>query len=121
MYLFEGKEQSMKKTTEEKLQEIIQNIEEIESLTRDMEYEDFKNKRKASYSVLFLLILIAETVRSLPRSFKSEHPEIPWAAVADMESVLTKAKRDVNLNIVWRTSRENIPKLKEQLQRILHR
>lgn len=109
----------MKRIPKKKLQKMISNTIEIASLTSGIEYDVFKNDRKRSYSVLFLQIVIAETVKRLPRSFRSRYSEIPWSEIANLEKVLIVDKKNVDLDMVWKTSHDMIPKLKNSLERIL--
>ena len=109
----------MKRIPRRKLQKIMNNISEINSLTAGMESEDFKNDKKRSYSVLFLQIVIAETVKRLPRSFRSHHPDVPWAEIANLEKVLLVDKKNVDLDMVWKASHDMIPKLESSLKRTL--
>jgi Protein of unknown function DUF86 len=47
------------------------------------------------------------------------NPELPWADMRDMRNIVIHAYFDVQLQVVWRTVQEDLPKLKQQVEHLL--
>lgn len=47
------------------------------------------------------------------------HPEVPWKDMRTMRNKVIHDYFDVDLDIVWNTVREDLPKLAEQIEAIL--
>jgi len=109
----------VRKTPKEALTDILGYINDIESFTRDLEYDDFKNQKQKHYSVLYALLVIGEAVKRVPESFRSNYREIPWKEIAGMRDVMIHDYIGIDLDIVWKTCRESLPSLKLQIERIL--
>jgi uncharacterized protein with HEPN domain len=60
--------------------------------------------------------IIGEAVNHINRvalEFIAQHPELPWQDMRDMCNVVIHAYFAVDLQIVWRTVQEDLPKLKQ--------
>ncbi|MCU0547559.1 MAG: DUF86 domain-containing protein [Oscillatoriaceae cyanobacterium Prado104] len=65
------------------------------------------------------LQIIGEASNSMSERFKSQHPEIPWQDMADFRNVLVHEYFRIDLDIVWSIIEQELPKLKENVARIL--
>lgn len=52
-------------------------------------------------------------------AYKREHPSIPWYEMYGLRNRIVHDYEGVNLSLVWEIITEDIPKLSEQLRRIL--
>ena len=50
---------------------------------------------------------------------QATHPEIPWREMIGMRNVVVHDYADVDLSLVWKTVREDLPGLIERLNAIL--
>jgi uncharacterized protein with HEPN domain len=95
--------------------EIIFLIKETEGI----KFEEFiKNevlKRACSRS----LEIIGEAIKNLSPDFKKQHKEIEWKKIAGLRDKMIHGYFGVNWDIVWDVIRNQIPKLKEQVENIL--
>jgi uncharacterized protein with HEPN domain len=67
--------------------------------------------------------IIGEAVNHIHRvapEFIAQHPELPWQDMRDMRNVVIHAYFAVDLQIVWRTVQEDLPKLKQQIDQLLN-
>ena len=64
------------------------------------------------------LEIIGEAVRNLPQDFKEKYPNVPWKEIAGMRNKLIHEYFGVNYGIIWRTVKEDIPRLRTQINEI---
>ena len=106
----------MKRSYEDYLNDIIEAINLIEEFTEGMEFEDFQRDRKTQFAVIRALEIIGEAAKNIPTEFQRKHPEVPWGEMARMRDKLIHAYFGVDLCVVWRTVKEDIPLLKHLLE-----
>jgi uncharacterized protein with HEPN domain len=85
-----------------------------------MSLREFISDPKAVSSVQHQLMIMGEAVKRLSAECKDRMPGISWAQIARMRDRLIHSYDDVDLDIVWRTVRRNVPQLLEQLERLIH-
>ncbi|WP_457753269.1 HepT-like ribonuclease domain-containing protein [Thermococcus sp.] len=109
----------MKRDYEDYLNNIIEAINLIEEFTEGMEFEDFQRDRKTQFAVIRALEIIGEATKNIAAEFQYKHPEVPWSEMARMRDKLIHAYFGVDLRVVWRTVKEDIPLLKRLLGRLV--
>lgn len=109
----------MKRTYEDYINDIVEAIALIEEFTEGMEFEDFERDRKTQFAVIRALEVIGEAAKAIPTEFKVKHPEIPWREMSRMRDKLIHAYFGVDLRVVWKTIKEDIPELSKKLRKIL--
>jgi len=70
------------KNPAQRLSDIIDNVDAIESFTAGIDFATFRADRKTVYAVVRALEIISEASRRLPSELIEQHPEIDWLAVA---------------------------------------
>ena len=65
------------------------------------------------------LEIIGEAVKGLPEEFRNKYPEADWKGMTGMRDRLIHHYFGVDYEIVWDVIKNEIPKLKTQLQEIL--
>lgn len=63
--------------------------------------------------------LIGEAAKKVPDDFKVKHPEVSWKSMARMRDKLIHHYFGVDYSLVWNTVQENIPKLEQQLKKLI--
>ena len=64
--------------------------------------------------------LIGEAASNISESTTNRHPEIPWRNIIGQRHVLIHGYGDVDDDLVWNLTREEMPKLVATLESILH-
>jgi uncharacterized protein with HEPN domain len=91
------------------LTDIIDAMEKIESFTRGMSFEDFRNDEKTISAVRDKLIIIGEATKNISVEVRDAHPGIAWRDMAGMRDILTHAYFRTDLQMLYKTSRDRIP------------
>jgi uncharacterized protein with HEPN domain len=60
-----------------------------------------------------------KATKRITDDFKKQHPEIPWKDMAGMRDILVHQYTGVDEDIVWKTVIQKIPRLREQVKKIL--
>lgn len=63
--------------------------------------------------------LIGEAAKHVSDELKAQHPQLPWRQLAGMRNHLIHGYMTTEDEIVWRAAVEYVPRLLEQLERIL--
>ena len=71
------------------------------------------------YAVVRAIQLIGQAARSVSAELQAAHAEIPWREMIGMRNVVVHDYADVDLSLVWKTVREDLPGLVERLKAIL--
>lgn len=69
--------------------------------------------------VVYHIQIIGEAASKLSDGFQRRYPHVPWAEIVGMRHVLIHDYFRINLETVWATAQEDLPRLKQQVQGIL--
>ena len=108
---------------EDYLEHIAEAIERAHSYVQPLrDIEAFQQNPLVQDGVVRNIEIIGEAVNHINRmapEFIAQHPELPWADMRDMRNIVVHAYFDVQLQLVWRTVHEDLPKLKQQIDQLL--
>ena len=82
-------------------------------------FEELQCDRKLGNAIVRSLEIIGEAAANVTKNTKAEYPEIEWALIIGMRNRLIHSYFDINYHIVWKTVKENLPPLIDQLKSIL--
>jgi len=86
-----------------------------EELVAGLEYEQFAADEEKALAVLHALQIIGEAAARLPASVKQRYPDVPWADVVGMRNLIVHGYYVVDLEIVWKTVRQDLPPLQRAI------
>ena len=101
------------------LQDILDSVNDVENFIRGMSFEEFKVDRKTISAVVRSIEGIGQASKRIPRSLKAKHKEVPWHEMAGMRDKLIHEYFGVDVEILWKTAKDNIPPLKQLVQNML--
>ena len=101
------------------LQDILDSINDIKTFVEEINIEQFKNDKKTINAVVRSIEIIGEAANHISVSFQRSHKQIPWKQVIGMRNRLIHAYFDVDYDSVWDTVQEDIPKLIEELEKLI--
>jgi len=109
----------MKREYEDYLRDMVENAEKAISFVVGLDYDGFCKDDKAMYTVIRAFEIIGEAARQIPDDVRQANPEIQWREIAAMRNKLTHEYFGVNTKVVWRSLREDLPKIIPALRKML--
>jgi len=97
------------------VEHIIENIEDIESFTENIEKEDFLENKEKQNAIIRSLEIIGEAVKNISPKLKTKYKDIPWKEIAGTRDKITHHYFGVDLELIWKIVKENLSNLKEQM------
>ena len=78
--------------------------------------EDLARDRQFALALVKCVEIIGEAASQVSADGQKEVVALPWREIIDMRHRLVHAYYDINLNILWRTVRDDLPPLIQVLQ-----
>ncbi len=103
----------------QRLRHILDAIAKIETYLQDFDEEKFRQDEKTSAAVTWQLAVIGEAVANLTRDFRAENSQIAWRKISGTRNHLIHGYFSIDFDIVWDTTQNDLPILKEQIEEIL--
>ena len=88
-------------------------------LTSERTRSDLDEDEGLAHSLVRVVQIIGEAANHVDQSIQVSNPSIPWEQIISMRNRLVHAYFDINLDIVWNTVQEDLPRLIERLEVIL--
>lgn len=82
--------------------------------------EEFENDREFQFASGMCIIQIGELVTRLGEDFMKRYSDIPWRQIRGMRNIYAHDYDIVDNDMVWETLTEEIPILREKIQKIYH-
>lgn len=105
---------------EDYIQDIADAIESIEEFIINMEYEEFSGDKKTNFAAVRSLEIIGEATKNIPDSVRDRYPHVPWKDMAGTRDKMIHHYFGVDLKVVWKTIKEDIPSLKPLIRKMLN-
>jgi len=97
---------------------MLKAIERIGRYTADMDEAGFLNSELVQDAVIRNIEIIGEASNNILRAapaFAAEHRDIPWELMYTMRNRVSHGYDKVDLEIVWKTIRDELPALHARL------
>lgn len=94
-------------------------MDKAEKFIGGMSYEEFLLDERTNYAVIKCIEIIGEAVKQIPKSLRRKYSEIPWKDMAGMRDKVIHIYFGVKMDQVWLSVKEDIPRLKPQIRRVL--
>ena len=108
---------------EDYLEHISQAIQRAtQYVERFADLKAFEQSQRDQDAVIRNIEIIGEAAIKIQKQapdFVAAHPELPWMEMGDMRNKVIHDYFDVEVDVVWRTVQEDLPKLRQQVDDLL--
>lgn len=101
------------------LEDILDAIQKAADFIGKMTYVQFSRDEKTVFAVIRALEIIGEASKNIPDWVKTNNSEIPWREMAGIRDKLIHDYFGINLEVVWKTVKEDLPPLGRKLRSLL--
>jgi uncharacterized protein with HEPN domain len=102
----------------ERLQDILQAIQEIEAYKLQGK-RSFEQNKLLQSGILYQLIIIGEATGDINSTLRDKYAYIPWKNIIGMRDILAHQYFKIDLKLVWLTIDQKLPELKITIQSML--
>jgi uncharacterized protein with HEPN domain len=101
------------------LLDMLISAREAAELSSGLTFEALEESALHQNAILHVLQKIGEAATKVSQQFKDEHPEIEWVDIIGLRHRLVHDYRNINLTKVWESVQLGVPRLIEQLERLV--
>ncbi len=98
-----------------RIDDIIEAINKIERYTSGIDFASWQNDEKTVDAVIRNLEVIGEASSHLPVEIQEQYEDVPWGMMKGIRNVLVHEYFGIDLEIVWKTVKDDLPILKKRL------
>ena len=102
-----------------RLEHILIAIGNVQKFLEGKTFEDICQDKILFYAVVKNIEIVGEAANNLTKEMQVQHPEVQWKDVISMRHVLVHDYYSIDARTAWQTAQENLPQLKEQIEKIL--
>ena len=86
-----------------------------------MRYKEFILDRKTLNAVVRSIEIIGEAAKHIPKTIRDKAPDIHWKEITGMRNKIAHEYFGIDNKIVWDTAKRYLPRLRKQIDLIIHR
>jgi uncharacterized protein with HEPN domain len=101
------------------LEQMLDTAARLRGLARARTRRGLESDEIGQLALLHLIQRLGEGASRLSADFRAEHPEFPWAEMIGMRNRIVHGYDDLDPDIVWRVSSEDIEPVIAALERAL--
>ena len=99
-----------------RLRHMLDAAREAIAFARGRTRGDLDTDRQLVLALVKDIEIVGEAATGVTEPTRRSLPDIPWERIVGMRHRLVHAYFDINLDIVWKTAREELPELIAQLE-----
>jgi uncharacterized protein with HEPN domain len=110
---------NMKRSAELYMRDILQYMERAEGHIDALDFKEFRRDNRTCDAVIRCIEVIGEATKNIPDEIRNKYPSIPWRDMAGMRDKIIHGYFVVDFETIWLVVKEEIPKLKPMISRVL--
>lgn len=92
--------------------------EKAERFVAGMDLVAFQADERTNMAVVRSLEVVGEAARHIPLAVRRRYPGVPWQKIISMRNIVIHDYPAVDLEVIWRTVRDDLPPLRAALTRL---
>jgi uncharacterized protein with HEPN domain len=109
----------MKRNVKVYIQDILEAIRRINEYLEGLTFNEFSKDNKTVDAIIRNFAIIGEATKHIPTDIKRKHREISWKRMAGMRDKLIHEYFGVDHQILWDTSKIDLPASKPLLEQLI--
>lgn len=101
------------------LEVIVDYCDQILTSTRNLRYDDFAKNLDVRDACALRVLQIGENANNLSDMLKSSQPQIPWHEIVGLRNIIAHEYGDIDDEVLWEVVSIDIPKLRDECQKLL--
>ncbi|MGB3299649.1 MAG: DUF86 domain-containing protein [Phormidesmis sp.] len=110
----------VKRDIRDYLNDILIHIDLAQRFVKGITFEEFEDDDKTILALTRALEIIGEATKQIPLATRKQYPKVIWKDIAGMRDKIAHVYFGINLETVWSTTHEDLPKLRPVIQAILN-
>ena len=102
-----------------RLRHMLDAVHKAIAFVQGRKRADLENDEKLMLALVRLLEIIGEAARGVSSDVRERYPQIAWKDIIGTRDRLIHGYFDVDLDIVWQIVRVDLPKLEDELVKIV--
>jgi uncharacterized protein with HEPN domain len=100
------------------VEHILDCIRKIKEFSEGLSFREFSSNELVQDAIIRNIEIIGEASKKISSDTKQIYFEIPWKEISGMRDKLIHDYLGVDVEVVWRTIKEDIPILESQIREI---
>lgn len=105
-----------RRSAAEYLSDMQDAIHAAREFSQGVTFEEFQNNREKQFAIIHALEVIGEAAKQVPALVREKYPAVPWRDIAGMRDRLIHGYFSVNLERLWNTVQQDLPRLESLLR-----
>jgi uncharacterized protein with HEPN domain len=103
----------------QRIRDILAAIIEIQTFTRDMDFDTFNDDERTIRAVEMNFIIIGESASYISAEAEEEYLDIPWNLMRAMRNRIVHVYFSIDIRLLWDTIQNDLPPLVPMLEKLL--
>ena len=101
------------------VKKMIEYIDKALRYTKNCSFQDFSQNEEKVDATVFAISQIGELVKKITKETMEEYSNIEWIIIKNLRNKIVHEYEGIKLNFIWDIITNDLPKLKEDLIKIL--